>query len=111
MHREIAADAVAGAVLVIDAGLPEKLPRQRVELRAGGAVGNETSFNAPVSRRKVSSASTVSISVSTPLGASRSIHARNRASATASRRCALRVPSAAAEGNREHDKRRGQPKP
>src|SRR6478672_9956687 len=39
MHREIAADAVAGAVLEIDAGLPQELPRQGVELRAGGAVG------------------------------------------------------------------------
>ena len=35
---EIAADAVAGAVIEIEAGLPEELPRQRVELRAGGAV-------------------------------------------------------------------------
>src|ERR1700674_4700510 len=56
-------------------------------------VGKETSFNAPVSRRNVSSASTVSISVSAPDGASRSIQARNRASATASRWCAVRVPS------------------
>ena len=56
-------------------------------------VGNETSFSAPVSRRKVSSASTASISVSAPEGASRSIQARKRASATASRRCAVRVPS------------------
>ena len=48
-------------------------------------VGNETSFNAPVSRRKLSSASTVSISVSPPDGASRSIQARKRVSATASR--------------------------
>src|ERR1700736_5038852 len=55
-------------------------------------VGNETSFSAPVSRRNVSSASTASISVSAPLGASRSIQARKRASATASRRCAVFVP-------------------
>src|SRR5215470_16212793 len=54
-------------------------------------VGNETSFSAPVSRRKVSSASTVSISVSAPFGASRSIQARKRANATASRRCAARA--------------------
>ena len=60
-------------------------------------VGNETSFSAPVSRRKVSSASTVSISVSPPLGASRSIQARNCVSATASRRCAVRVPSISVE--------------
>ncbi len=39
MHREVAADAVAGAVIEIDAGLPQELPRQRVDLRAGGAVG------------------------------------------------------------------------
>src|SRR6516225_11694174 len=38
MHREIAADAVTGAVLEIDAGLPQKLARQRVELRARGAI-------------------------------------------------------------------------
>ena len=56
-------------------------------------VGNETSFSAPVSRRNVSSASTVSISVSAPVGASRSTQARNRASATASRRCAVRAPA------------------
>src|SRR5712691_4004927 len=29
MHREIAADAVAGTVIEIDAGLPEELPRAR----------------------------------------------------------------------------------
>ena len=40
-------------------------------------VGNDTSLSAPVSRRKVSSASTASISVSAPVGASRSIQARN----------------------------------
>ncbi len=38
MHREIAADAVAGAVIEIEPGPPQKLPRQSVELRAGGAV-------------------------------------------------------------------------
>ena len=38
MDRKIAADAVAGAVLEIEPGLPQELPRQRVELRAGGAV-------------------------------------------------------------------------
>ena len=30
---------MAGAVVEIDAGLPERLPRERIELRAGGAVG------------------------------------------------------------------------
>ena len=39
VHRQIAADAVAGAVIEIEPGLPQELPRQRVELRAGGAVG------------------------------------------------------------------------
>ena len=39
MHGEIAAYAMPGAVLEIHAGLPQKLPRQRVELRAGGAIG------------------------------------------------------------------------
>src|SRR6478752_7521850 len=48
---------------------------------APAMVGNETSFNAPVSRRNVSSASTASISVSAPEGASRSIQARQRVSA------------------------------
>ena len=41
MHREIAADAVAGAVVEVDAGGPEKLARERIELRAGGAVGKD----------------------------------------------------------------------
>ena len=87
-----------------DVAEPEALAPQLTALaQAGGTiapfgpvpaiVGKDTSFSAPVSRRKVSSASTVSISVSTPFGASRSIQARNRASATASRRCAVRVPS------------------
>ena len=39
MHRQVAADAMAGAVIEIDAGLPQELPRQGVELRTGGAVG------------------------------------------------------------------------
>ena len=38
VHRQIAADAVAGAVIEIEPGLPEKLPRERIELGAGGAV-------------------------------------------------------------------------
>ncbi len=36
---EIAADAVAGAVVVVEPACPEMLARQRVELRAGGAAG------------------------------------------------------------------------
>ena len=48
MHRKIAADAVAGAVIEIDAGLPQELPRQRVELRAGGAVGKHRARNRDV---------------------------------------------------------------
>ena len=59
-------------------------------------VGNEISFNRPLSRRKLSSASTVSISVSLPLGASLSSQARNRAIATPSRVCAAREPSISA---------------
>ena len=39
VHRQIAADAVAGAVVEVEAGLPQRLPGERVELRAGGAVG------------------------------------------------------------------------
>ena len=39
MHGEIAADAMAGAVIEIEAGGPEELPRQRVELRARRALG------------------------------------------------------------------------
>src|SRR6185437_12423695 len=42
-------------------------------------VGNEMSFNRPVSRRKLSSASTAPISVSLPFGASPSSQARKRA--------------------------------
>ena len=38
VHREVAADAVAGAVIEIEPGAPEILPRQRIELRAGRAV-------------------------------------------------------------------------
>ena len=45
MHRQIAADAMAGAVLEIDTGLPKELPRQRVELCAGGAVGKHRAGN------------------------------------------------------------------
>ena len=48
MHREIAADAVSGAVLEIEAGLPEILPRETVELRAGGAVGKHRAGNRDV---------------------------------------------------------------
>src|SRR6185437_11242439 len=59
-------------------------------------VGNEMSFNRPLSRRKLSSASTASISVSLPFGASRSSQARNRAIATPSRVCAARAPSISA---------------
>ena len=41
MHGEVTADAVAGAVIEIEPALPEVLPRQGVELRAGGAVGKD----------------------------------------------------------------------
>ena len=59
-------------------------------------VGNEMSFSRPVSRRKVSSAATASISVSLPSGASRSSQARKRATAAPSRRCAARAPAISA---------------
>ena len=36
--REIAADAVAGAVVVIEAGLPQRPAREAVELRAARAL-------------------------------------------------------------------------
>ena len=55
-------------------------------------VGKEISLSLPVSRRKVSSAATASISVSFPFGASRSSQARKRVSAAPSRRCASRMP-------------------
>src|SRR4029078_12264390 len=48
MHRGIAADAMPGAVLEIEAGSPEILPRQAVELRAGGAVGKYRATNRDV---------------------------------------------------------------
>src|SRR5215510_6553743 len=54
-------------------------------------VGNETSLSTPVSRRKLSSAATASISVSFSRGASRSSHARKRVSAAPSRACAARA--------------------
>ena len=59
-------------------------------------VGNDTSFSAPVSRRKLSSAATASISVSLPVGASRSSQARKRAIAAPSRACAARAPAISA---------------
>src|SRR3546814_3330969 len=39
VDREIAADAMAGAVVVVEAGLPQKMPRQGIELLARGAFG------------------------------------------------------------------------
>src|SRR5712671_5662946 len=39
MHTEIAADPVAGAVIVIEPLLPERATGEGVELRAGGAFG------------------------------------------------------------------------
>ena len=38
VHVEVVAHAVAGAVVVVEARLPQELARERVELRAGGAV-------------------------------------------------------------------------
>ncbi len=39
MHGQIRAHAVAGAVIVIEAGFPKRLARKGVERRAGGALG------------------------------------------------------------------------
>ena len=39
VHRQIAADAVAGAVIEVEAVRPQRLPRERIELRAGDAFG------------------------------------------------------------------------
>ena len=44
VDREEAADAVAGAVRVIDARFPQELPRQRVELRAGRALAGRSAW-------------------------------------------------------------------
>ena len=60
---------------------------------APAMVENDTSLSRPVSRRKLSSASTIPISVSLPRGASRSNQARKRVTAAPSRRCAARAPS------------------
>src|SRR5262249_39955507 len=38
VHAEIRTDAVAGAVIVVEAGLPQAHPRQRVKLVATGAL-------------------------------------------------------------------------
>ena len=59
-------------------------------------VGNDISLSRPVSRRKVSSAATASISVSLPRGASRSNQARKLATAAPSRTCAARAPAISA---------------
>src|SRR5436853_446335 len=56
-------------------------------------VGNEMSLSSPVSRRKLSSAATASISVSFPRAASRSNQARKRVTAAPSRTWAARAPA------------------
>src|SRR6476646_4664801 len=64
---------------------------------APAIVGKEMSLSAPVSRRKLSSAATTSISVSLPPGgASLSSQARKRVTAAPSRRWALRLPTISA---------------
>src|SRR5262249_33028030 len=60
---------------------------------APAMVGKEMSLSSPVSRRKLSSAATASISVSLPRGASRSNQARKRVTAAPSRRGAGRAPA------------------
>ena len=42
MHGEIAANAVAGAVLEVEPHLPEKLPRKGIDLRAAHAIGEHS---------------------------------------------------------------------
>ena len=37
MHRKIGADAVAGAMVVIQPALPKRVARQHIEMRAGDA--------------------------------------------------------------------------
>ncbi len=39
MHRQVAADAMAGAVIVVEAGLPQRIACERVERGAGRAFG------------------------------------------------------------------------
>src|SRR5262249_18806334 len=63
---------------------------------APAMVGNEISWSAPVSRRKLSSAATASISVSLPDGASLSNQARKRDTAMPSRLWAARLPTISA---------------
>ena len=48
MDRKIAADAMAGAVLEIEAGLPQELTRQCVDLRAGSAIRKHGARNRDV---------------------------------------------------------------
>src|SRR5579871_1880091 len=45
MHRQVAADAVPGAMIEIEAVAPEKLPRQGIKLRAGCTIGKERARN------------------------------------------------------------------
>src|SRR5262249_58788778 len=44
-HGKIAADAVAGAVVEVEALRPQELPCERVELRAGRALGEDRARN------------------------------------------------------------------
>ena len=60
VDAEIAADAVAGAVVVVEPGLPQGDARQRVELAAGGARGKRAvasamwPFSTRVKRSRIS---------------------------------------------------------
>src|SRR5262249_42560511 len=45
VHGKIAADAVAGAVVEVEALRPQELPRKRVELRTGRALGGDRARN------------------------------------------------------------------
>src|SRR5262249_4056301 len=48
VHREIAADAVPGAVVEVEAMLPERLARERIELRPGDAFGKHRASDGDV---------------------------------------------------------------
>ena len=44
MHRQVAANAVAGAMIKVETRLPQGEPGQRIEMSAGGAGWKPTYF-------------------------------------------------------------------
>src|SRR5690349_17271072 len=48
MHRQVAADAVAGAVIEVHAPLPQGFPREGVEMRAGRSLREARRRNSDV---------------------------------------------------------------